>query len=137
MVGQAGVRGVVQDCCGLGSAFFRWECATAGAGSSRGINPFNQPDVEASKLATRKLSSGYEKTGKLADEHPILDEQGLWIFADSENAGALKRALGGETGLVNMLGAHLNRLHEGDYFGLLAYIAMNREHENALEPGRE
>ncbi|MDQ2947123.1 MAG: bifunctional transaldolase/phosoglucose isomerase, partial [Acidobacteriota bacterium] len=135
--GHPVVRIVVKDVYDLGQEFFRWEFATAVAGSILGINPFNQPDVEASKIATRKLTSDYEKTGKLTYQHPILDEHGLWIFANTENAEALKRALGGETGLVNMLGAHLNRLHEGDYFGLLAYIEMNREHENALEQIRE
>jgi transaldolase/glucose-6-phosphate isomerase len=135
--GHPVVRIVVKDVYDLGQEFFRWEFATAVAGSILGINPFNQPDVEASKIATRKLTSDYEKTGKLADEHPILDENGLWLFADGENAESLSRALGGETGLVNMLGAHLNRLHEGDYFGLLAYIEMNRENENALEQIRE
>ena len=135
--GHPVVRIVVKDVYDLGQEFFRWEFATAVAGSILGINTFNQPDVEASKIATRKLTSDYEKTGKLADEHPILDENGLWLFADAENAGSLERALGVETGLANMLGAHLNRLHEGDYFGLLAYIEMNREHENALQQIRE
>src|SRR5437773_2328847 len=39
----------------LGAEFFRWEFATAVAGSVLGINPFDQPDVEASKVATRRL----------------------------------------------------------------------------------
>ncbi len=45
----------------LGQEMFRWEFATAVAGSIMGINPFNQPDVEASKIATRDLTSEYEK----------------------------------------------------------------------------
>src|SRR5438105_8170339 len=49
----------------LGEEFVRWEVATAMAGAILGINPFNQPDVEASKLATRALTSEYAKTGKL------------------------------------------------------------------------
>ncbi len=40
----------------LGEEFFRWEFATAVAGSILGINPFDQPDVETSKAATRKLT---------------------------------------------------------------------------------
>jgi glucose-6-phosphate isomerase len=41
----------------LPEEFVRWEVATAIAGSVLGINPFDQPDVEASKVATRALMS--------------------------------------------------------------------------------
>ncbi|MGI8744658.1 MAG: bifunctional transaldolase/phosoglucose isomerase [Bryobacteraceae bacterium] len=131
--GHPVVRIVVKDVYDLGQEFFRWEFATAVAGSILGINAFNQPDVEASKVATRRLTSEYEKTGKLAGEHPVLDENGLWLFADAGNAIVIERALAGQTGLTAWLRSHLNRLHEGDYFALLAYIEMNREHERALE----
>src|SRR5437763_3141395 len=58
----------------LGQEFFRWEIATAVAGSIIGINAFNQPDVEASKVETRKLTSEYEKTGSLPSEQPIFEQ---------------------------------------------------------------
>ena len=70
---QAGhpvVRIAVGDVYDLGQEFFRWEIATAVAGSIIGINPFNQPDVEASKIATRNLTTEYEKTGSLPAEKP-------------------------------------------------------------------
>ena len=60
------------DVYDLGQELFRWEIATAVAGSVIGINAFNQPDVEASKIATKKLTSEYEKTGSLPPETPIL-----------------------------------------------------------------
>ena len=44
----------------LGQEFFRWEMATAVAGSIIGINPFDQPDVEAAKVKTRDLTAAYE-----------------------------------------------------------------------------
>jgi len=47
------VRIAVDESYDLGEEFFRWEIATAVAGSILGINPFNQPDVEASKVETR------------------------------------------------------------------------------------
>ena len=40
-----------------GAETVRWQIATAVAGSNMGIHPLNQPDVEASKIATRKLTS--------------------------------------------------------------------------------
>ena len=49
----------------IGQEFFRFEMATAVAGSVLGINPFNQPDVEAAKIKTRELTAAFEKTGSL------------------------------------------------------------------------
>ena len=54
--------------------FFTWEIATAVAGSVMGINPFNQPDVEAAKVETRALTTEYEKTGKLPERKPFLTD---------------------------------------------------------------
>jgi hypothetical protein len=43
----------------LGQEFFRWEFATAVAGSILGINPFDQPDVQSAKDKTKQiLASG-------------------------------------------------------------------------------
>jgi hypothetical protein len=45
----------------LGQEFFRWEFAVAVAGHHLGINPFDQPDVQAAKDATAKvLAAGGE-----------------------------------------------------------------------------
>ena len=66
----------------LGQEFFRWEIATAVAGSIIGINAFNQPDVEASKIVTRNLTTEYEKTGSLPAEKPILEDKGIKLFTD-------------------------------------------------------
>jgi transaldolase / glucose-6-phosphate isomerase len=45
----------------LGQEFFRWEFATAVAGSILGINPFDQPNVQAAKDKTKEiLDSGQE-----------------------------------------------------------------------------
>ena len=130
--GHPVVRIVVKDLYELGQEFFRWEFATAVAGSILGINPFNQPDVEASKIATRKLTSDYEKTGKLQEQRPVMDEDDVWLFADEPNEAELRLAKGAQTGLPAWLRAHLNRLRSGDYFALLAYIQMDREHESVL-----
>jgi transaldolase / glucose-6-phosphate isomerase len=131
--GQPVVRIGVRDVYDLGQEFFRWEIATAVAGSIIGINAFNQPDVEASKIATRKLTAEYEKSGSLPAESPIFTEKGLRLFTDEKNAAALKQAAGSNPSLVSHLRAHLNRLHANDYFALLAYIQMNDAHESQLQ----
>jgi len=58
----------------IAQEFFRFEIATATAGSILGINPFDQPDVEASKAKTRELSSAYERSGMPPEETPICSE---------------------------------------------------------------
>jgi len=117
----------------LGAEFFRWEIATAVAGSIIGINAFNQPDVEASKIATRNLTSAYEKTGSLPSEKPILEDGGIKLFTDEKNAADLARAAGGDKSLAGYLKAHLGRIGTGDYFAVLGFIQMNAEHEKALQ----
>src|SRR5205823_3433067 len=52
---QAGHPVVRLDEAGLGGEMFRWEFATAVAGAVIGIQPFDQPDVESAKAATRKI----------------------------------------------------------------------------------
>ncbi|HTW66675.1 MAG TPA: bifunctional transaldolase/phosoglucose isomerase [Bryobacteraceae bacterium] len=131
--GHPVVRIAVSDIYNLGQEMFRWEIATAVAGSVIGINAFNQPDVEASKIATRKLTSEYEKTGSLPAESPVLSENGIELFTDEANAAALKSAAGSDQTLVGYLRAHLNRLQAGDYFALLGYVEMNEPHDKTLQ----
>lgn len=127
--GNPVVRIVVPDIYNLGQEFFRWEIATAVAGALIGINAFNQPDVEASKLETRKLTTEYESSGKLPSEYPFFTGDGAKLYADRTNATALK---GGAT-LAGFLKKHLDRIVAGDYFGVLGYITMNEAHEEALQ----
>ncbi|HEY7288611.1 MAG TPA: bifunctional transaldolase/phosoglucose isomerase [Vicinamibacterales bacterium] len=120
----------------LSEEFVRWEIATAIAGAIIGINPFNQPDVEASKIATKALTSEYEKTGALPSESPFFEGDGIKLFADASNAAALRNAAGSSPSVTSLLNAHLGRLGEGDYFGLLAYVEMNAAHEATLQRTR-
>jgi transaldolase/glucose-6-phosphate isomerase len=111
--GHPVVRISLPDAYHLGAEFFRWEIATAVAGSILEINPFDQPDVEASKIATKKLTAAYEQTGSLPPEGAFTEVNGLKVFGD--------------------LSALIHSIAPGDYFALLAYIEMNPEHETAME----
>ena len=115
----------------IGQEFFRWEIAIATAGAILGINPFDQPDVEASKIKTRELTDEYEKTGSLPDEHPFLKEDGIALYADQGNADALRSAAAAQT-LDGVIAAQLGRLGQGDYCALLAYIDRTEGHIDAL-----
>ncbi len=134
--GQPVVTISVADVYDLGQEFFRWEIATAVAGSIIGINPFDQPDVEASKIATRKLTEEYERSGSLPAETPMFEADGVKLFADEEYAEALNAAIGNRS-LMSYLKAHLDRLQPGDYFALLAYIEMNDANEGKLQWARQ
>lgn len=123
----------VDETYDLGEEFFRWEIATAVAGSIIKINPFNQPDVEASKIATRALTSEYENNGSLPAEKPALEENGIKLYTDERNATELKQAAGSDQSLKGWLRAHVNRIHAGDYFALLAYLQMNETNEGLLQ----
>jgi RpiB/LacA/LacB family sugar-phosphate isomerase len=133
--GQPIVRIVLNDLYDLGQTFFQWEIATAVAGSVIGIDAFNQPDVEASKVATRDLTSEFEKTGSLPAEKPILDQDGIKLFTSEENAQALMN--NGSSTLGAVIRQHIDRLKPGDYFGLLAYIPMFPEYEAKLQEMRK
>ncbi len=135
--GQPVIRIAMDDVYQLGQEFFRWEIATAVAGSIIGINTFNQPDVEASKIATKTLTSAYEASGSLPAETPILVDEasGIKLFTDEKNAAALKAGASDAT-LAGYLKAHLDRAGKGDYFAVLGYIEMNDAHEAALQSVR-
>jgi transaldolase/glucose-6-phosphate isomerase len=134
--GHAVLRIAMADIYDLGAEFFCWEIATAVAGSIIGINAFNQPDVEASKIATRNLTSTYEKTGSLAAEQPVVEDDGIKVFTDEKNAAELGRAAGADKSLAGYLKAHLGRIGTGDYFAVLGFIQMNAEHERKLQAVR-
>jgi transaldolase/glucose-6-phosphate isomerase len=128
--GQPVVRITLADAMQIGQEFFRWEMATAVAGAILGINPFDQPDVEAQKVKARELTAAYEKTGTLPPETPFLVADGIALFADPTNAAALKS---GRTSLSGVLKAHLGRAGAGDYVALLAYIDRNPAHIETLQ----
>ena len=131
--GQPVVRIPLADPYDLGGEFFRWEIATAVAGSILGINPFDQPDVEAGKIAARRLTAEYEARGSLPAEEPMLREGEVALFADEANARALAVAAGGDRSLRGYLRAHVGRLRAGDYLALLAYLEASPPHEEALQ----
>jgi transaldolase/glucose-6-phosphate isomerase len=126
--GHPVARIAVKDRWHIGQEFFRWEIATAVAGAIIGIDPFNQPDVEASKDKTRALTDDYEKTHRLPEEVPLFRENGVALYADPRNAAKLGR----HNTLPGYLKSHFGRVHAGDYVALLAYIQRNAQHTGEL-----
>lgn len=133
--GHPVVRIVMKSIEHLGQEFFRFEMATAVAGSILGINPFDQPDVEAAKIKTRELTASFEKTGALPAEQPVVSTADADLYTDEANATAL-RAAGANGDLTSWLKAHLSRSGDGDYVALLGYIARDKATIDALQAMR-
>ena len=102
--------------------FFRWEIATAVAGAIIGINPFDQPDVEASKIATRELTERVREDRLAARRRRRSSRAtGCPLFADERNAGG---AAAGDDALRAATCRRISAASsDGDYVALLAYIA--------------
>lgn len=70
----------LNDVYDLGAEFFRWEMATAIAGWSMKINPFDQPNVESSKILARKMVQSYRTTGKLPQMNATVKAGNLQVY---------------------------------------------------------
>ncbi|MCY4612695.1 MAG: bifunctional transaldolase/phosoglucose isomerase [Nitrospira sp.] len=102
----------------LGQEFFRWEMATATAGSLLGINAFDQPNVQESKDFTRFYLEEFKQNGRLPDESPVITDGDVRVFADDAN----RQALAGASSLAGAVAAHLSRVRSGDYVAINAYL---------------
>ena len=126
------IRVQLNDKYQLGQAFFLFEMAIATAGAVIGINPFDQPDVEAAKVKARDLTAQYEKNGGGGEEKPVFSHNGIAVFADDNNAVVLR----GANTLAQAMKAHLAGIHEGDYFALLAFLQHDEQHKGTLQDVR-
>lgn len=130
------VRLNLADKMHLGAELFRWEIATDVAGSILGIDPFNQPDVEESKVLTSQLTSQYDQTGKLPELSPFFSADGITLFTDENNARDITQQLVGTPSMAGYLRAHLSRVKKDDYVDLSAFIEMSDAHTTLLQEGR-
>ncbi|MGD0141766.1 MAG: bifunctional transaldolase/phosoglucose isomerase [Rhizomicrobium sp.] len=119
----------VEDSYQLGQIFFLWEMAIAAAGAVIGINPFDQPDVEASKNKTRELTKQYEANGALPKDAPAFRRDGIAVYGEARDRESLLKA----RTLDDALRFHFGRIGAGDYFALLAYIENSDAHHAVLQ----
>ncbi len=81
--GHPVVRIGLADSYDLGAEFFRWEFATAVAGSMLGINPFDQPDVQRAKDRTDAVLAEHGKSGEL----PVVESTSVGKVAAQADTG--------------------------------------------------
>ncbi|MDO8786184.1 MAG: hypothetical protein Q7J12_08205 [Syntrophales bacterium] len=119
--GHPVVRIHLHDRYDLGSQCFLWEMATAVAGHLLGVNPFDQPDVEASKALTKKLIAEYAQKGQFPVEAPALSGDGIVVYGDvqAESPAAA-------------LAAFLRPADPGAYIALQAYVQPTAGTDEAL-----
>jgi transaldolase/glucose-6-phosphate isomerase len=130
--GQPVIRIALNDVYELGQLFFVSEIAVAVAGAVLGINPFDQPDVEASKAKSRELTKEYENAGKLATGEPVCRFDGMALYAEGKNAKAIE----GCNTLAEVLRTHFRQAKAGDYIGLLAFVEQSAAHMKPLQAMR-
>lgn len=122
---QPVLRFVLEDKADLGGEFYRWEMATALVGTILGVNPFDQPDVEATKAKTQALMQAYRQTGRLPVEKPALVDSDVEVYGVATGRGARD--------LPGCLAKFLRMAGRGDYIALMAYLPRSPEVEVALE----
>ena len=121
IAGNPVIRIVVTSPAHIGQEFFRFEIATAVAGAVMGVNPFDQPDVEAAKIKTRELTSAFETSGALPAETAVATDGAIAIYTNAANADTLRKS-GADGDLASWLKAHLARIEADDYVAALAYL---------------
>jgi transaldolase / glucose-6-phosphate isomerase len=118
----------LSDVHDLGAEFFLWEFATAVAGWRLGINPFDQPNVQESKDATKALLEYFITHGELEQQTPLVSEGTLAVYADDRTRAALPAS-----SLKEALKAHLAKAKPGDYIALLDYFEESPEIEATIQ----
>jgi transaldolase/glucose-6-phosphate isomerase len=131
--GQPVVELDVAAAIDLGAEMYRWEFATAVAGATIGVNPFDQPDVEAAKVEARRLTAEIERTGALPEERPFFSGDGVSLLAPEAQARVLLAGAGSRPTLAAILRAHLARAGRGDYFAALLFCAMGGRERAAAQ----
>jgi glucose-6-phosphate isomerase len=126
-LGHPVVRLELADPLEIGAEFVRWEVATAAVGILLGIDPFDQPNVQEAKDATRALLDAYRRDGALPQPAPLVAETGIAAYGDPAGLGDDPVTV---EGAVRAL---LETASDGDYFALLAYLPADPGAEGLLQ----
>ncbi len=122
----------LQDIYGLGGEMFRWMMATAVAGWSMGISPFDQPNVESAKVLAREMIANYHEKGELYLPGPDLKFDNVEVYLAPENSGAedLKQAW---RVFFKLPGQDTIKGRKPSYVSIQAYLQPGPETDLALQ----
>lgn len=104
----------------LGAEFFKWETATALAGASLSIDPFDEPNVQESKDNTARILEVFESSGEMPLGSPRLVESGIELYADGAVRGSISTLQ-----LAAALRTFISERRPDDYVAILAYVARD------------
>ena len=124
--GHPVIRMHLTDLYELGGQFFLWEMATAVAGHRLGINPFDQPNVEAAKVLARKMVNTYQQSGQLPLLEPTLQTEGIAVYTDAKSDATNPES---PRDALDMI---ITEAQPGAYIALQAYIQPTPETDQAL-----
>ncbi len=115
---------------GIAAEFIRWEVATATAGAILGINPFDEPNVQQAKDATKALLQRHAAEGRLPAPAPQLTVDGIGLTFDQVVLDKI-----GKPGrdAAPALAEFLRLGQPGGYLGLLPYLPFAPALEARLE----
>lgn len=130
--GQPLLRFELEDRHDLGGELFRWEAAVALLGALMQVNPFDQPDVQASKDRTAALLAADRAGTPMSDRQPLAAATDWAVFADIERDAQLGARQRGD-GLASWLSAHLGRAAAPEYVGIQAFLSPEPEVREALQ----
>ena len=128
--GHPVIRIEVRDKMNLGAEFFRWELATATAGSIMGVNPFDEPNVSESKQNTHELLEEWRQKGQFNEGSPAFEESGISVHCDSTQEWFDK--IKGKSAL-DFLISFVGLAEPPDYIALLPYFLRTHERHNFLQ----
>lgn len=112
----------------LGGEFFKWELATAVAGATLQINPFDEPNVQESKDNTGRILEAFQSSGKMPGAAPRLSGDGVELYAE----GRVRNRVSSGTAAEALRTFFADRAKD-DYLALLAYVDRSPENVRALE----
>ena len=130
--GQPVIRLRLRNRYALGGEFYRWEVATAIAGYFLNINPFDEPDVQASKDATKRILTDFDRIGRFPALTPLLTDGTVRVVATGEMANALR----GINRMDGLRRAILSLGKPGDYLAIMAYLQPTAEYNTLLQQWR-
>ncbi len=119
---------ILKDRYDITAEFFRWEIATAIAGAVLGIDPFDQPNVQEAKDATKSLLNDYKSRGSFPHDVPWYKDEALEIYTTNGHAQAAN--------LNEVIHYIMSQIHARDYVAILAYIERNGENNALLQAVR-
>jgi hypothetical protein len=132
-IGAPYIRIEIPDALEMAGEFVRWEAATAFAGALLGVDPFDEPNVQESKEATRRLLAALEGSGRFPEEAPRSEDAGVAISADEAVWRAITGSLPAHSSLELVIQRFLSLAKPDDYVAVLAYFERTAESEAAFE----